>query len=415
MVVLMLPGLGLLLGAAWHYRGVFTFQPSALDPQAAGNGPAEGGPNTPLVYRIVKTNVVETNAFRWSQLESEDYRAYVQRLRDIGCPEQTIRDILIADIDKLFAPRVQAINPLAREVHYWEPDGRELESLADYRERQRQQREVDFTKRQALQDLLGVDLVSERNRVQGAEDRFGRRLGALPEEKRGQVRMVLEQFSDEETGIRQKSWEEGVPLSEEDQALLKELEQEREEAVAKLLTPAEYEQYQLALSPLAYKVRDQLFGMNATEQEYRAVYQLRQAYEAKWPDGAAPADPQQRADWEEATAALQAQIREKLGDARYAEYQRAQDPDFRELSVAAARYQVPARVAAEVYEYKAVVLEQRARVAGNRSFTPEQQQAALAAMAVETEQTVKNALGEQAYKAYLRSGQGAWLQAKPAP
>jgi hypothetical protein len=158
-----------------------------------------------------------------------------------------------------------------------------------------------------------------------------------------------------------------------------------------------------------------LFGMKATEQEYLAVYQLRRAYEAQWPDGTAPADPGQRAAWEEATAGLQAQIREKLGDDRFAEYLRARDPDFRELSVAAARYKVPAQTAAQVYEYKGVVLEQRARVAGNRSLTPDQQQAALEAMAAETAQTVKNTLGEQAYTAYLRSGQGGWIQGKPAP
>src|ERR1051325_7868593 len=51
--------------------------------------------------QTVITNVVATNDFRWTQLESEDYRAYIARLRSIGCPEQTIRDIVIADVDKL--------------------------------------------------------------------------------------------------------------------------------------------------------------------------------------------------------------------------------------------------------------------------------------------------------------------------
>ena len=35
---------------------------------------------------ILVTNLVATNDFRWSQLESEDYRAYITRLRSIGCP-----------------------------------------------------------------------------------------------------------------------------------------------------------------------------------------------------------------------------------------------------------------------------------------------------------------------------------------
>src|SRR5688572_27249118 len=47
--------------------------------------------------------VIRTNGFNWAQLESEDYRMYITRLRSIGCPEQTIRDIVIADLEKMMA------------------------------------------------------------------------------------------------------------------------------------------------------------------------------------------------------------------------------------------------------------------------------------------------------------------------
>src|SRR3954467_12150137 len=63
--------------------------------------------NEPIVITNVQREVI-TNAFQWAQLESEDYRTYIARLRAIGCPEQTIHDILIADLDKVLAPRVQA-------------------------------------------------------------------------------------------------------------------------------------------------------------------------------------------------------------------------------------------------------------------------------------------------------------------
>lgn len=50
--------------------------------------------------------VSAAQAFRWSQLESSDYRTYIANLRGIGCPEQTIRDIITADVDEAFyAPR----------------------------------------------------------------------------------------------------------------------------------------------------------------------------------------------------------------------------------------------------------------------------------------------------------------------
>jgi hypothetical protein len=43
--------------------------------------------------------------FQWSLLESPDYRTYIANLKAIGCPQQTIRDIIVADVDSLYAPR----------------------------------------------------------------------------------------------------------------------------------------------------------------------------------------------------------------------------------------------------------------------------------------------------------------------
>ena len=43
--------------------------------------------------------------FQWNQLESPDYRTYIANLKAIGCPKQTLRDIIVADLDSLYAPR----------------------------------------------------------------------------------------------------------------------------------------------------------------------------------------------------------------------------------------------------------------------------------------------------------------------
>ena len=72
----------------------------------------------------VTNEVAVTNQLQWRQLESEDYRAYINRLREIGCPEQTIRDIIIADLDKLLAPRVQSLKGRRADVKYWHPEGK---------------------------------------------------------------------------------------------------------------------------------------------------------------------------------------------------------------------------------------------------------------------------------------------------
>src|SRR5580765_6134617 len=58
------------------------------------------GKNSPLI----KTNVVlRRQPFTWSEIESPEYRTYIANLRRAGCPEKTIRDIIVADVNDLYA------------------------------------------------------------------------------------------------------------------------------------------------------------------------------------------------------------------------------------------------------------------------------------------------------------------------
>ena len=66
-----------------------------FDPAAA--------PTTPPVS--VKQQPEPGRQFQWKQIESSDYRTYIANLKAIGCPRQTIRDIITADVDSLYAPR----------------------------------------------------------------------------------------------------------------------------------------------------------------------------------------------------------------------------------------------------------------------------------------------------------------------
>ena len=57
--------------------------------------------------------------FSWSALESADYRTYITNLRSIGCPEQTIRDIILADVHGPYILRYRAIE---RRLWRLDPD-----------------------------------------------------------------------------------------------------------------------------------------------------------------------------------------------------------------------------------------------------------------------------------------------------
>src|SRR5690348_2993412 len=67
--------------------------------------------------------VVRRQFFSWQEVESPDYPTYIANLRNIGCPEQTIRDIIIADVNALYARR-RALELVTPEQQWWrsEPD-----------------------------------------------------------------------------------------------------------------------------------------------------------------------------------------------------------------------------------------------------------------------------------------------------
>src|SRR5687767_8601898 len=61
-------------------------------------------------------------AMHWSNIESTNYQVYITNLRTIGCPEETIRDIILTDLAKLYGRRRAAV--MANEPYrYWMPTG----------------------------------------------------------------------------------------------------------------------------------------------------------------------------------------------------------------------------------------------------------------------------------------------------
>src|SRR5688572_20916802 len=81
--------------------------------------PNLNGINSNNLLRIVKTNVlVRPNTFTWQQVESPDYAVYVENLRSLGMPNTTIRDIILADVDQLFAQRRRE-EAAKQDIEWW--------------------------------------------------------------------------------------------------------------------------------------------------------------------------------------------------------------------------------------------------------------------------------------------------------
>ena len=360
---------------------------------------------------VVEKIIVVTNEVKWAQLESEDYKTYIARLRSISCPEQTIRDIIIADLDKLLAPEILALRGRRKDLKYWNSEEEEMANNVDTREVARKAAELERRKRDILRELVNADLQRERLLSKGEDDYYERRLNWLPEDRRQQLRGLLERYDDDEQKIRDKETEEGDPLSITDRAQLRVLKQKREAELNALLTPQEREQYDLWLSTTGNSVRYALYGMNASEQEFQSVYQARKSFEDRWgrhdPD---LLDSASRARMEQDKEKMEETVQQSLGEQRYAEYKRGEDEDFHRLNSVVSRFKLSREKAGEVYGYKKVALDYRTQVRADPKLTLQQKDEALRAIAGETEASVKSALGEKAFRYYLRSGLGQWMR-----
>jgi len=354
--------------------------------------------------------VIRTNAFEWAQLEAEDYRTYIERLRSIGCPEQTIRDIVIADLEKLMAPRVREIEGHKEPPVYWKPDRKELVRAIETLEKTGKKQEVDFEKREIIRELLGVDLAAERSKTQGETDFYEERLTFLTSDKRSRVRMIMERANREEIALREKSWLENDELTLAERKELQEIAATKEREVGALLTPEELAKYNLWFSDSAYKVRDSFFAMEPSEEDFLAVYEIQREFDSEWGGKEIHArSVNERVEYENAKREYEDQIREQLGDERYEEYRRSRDDDFQQLQAAAVQFGLNTGIAAEVYGFKKVLQEERERVRQMPGLTLEQRSRVSTALADEAERAIIEVMGAKPYRYYIRSGAGRWI------
>jgi len=129
------------------------------------------------------TNVVlRRQFFSWRSVESDDYPTYVSNLREIGCPEQTIRDIIIADVNGLYTRR-RALEIVTPEQQWWrtEPDSNVVQVATE------KSRVLDDERRALLARLLGTnweagDLVNLPRPSRPGVVLDGSVLGSLPPE-----------------------------------------------------------------------------------------------------------------------------------------------------------------------------------------------------------------------------------------
>jgi hypothetical protein len=348
----------------------------------------------------------DTNAFHWGSVESDDYREYIANLRAIGCPEETIRDIIIADVNKLYAGRIAALYPSPRDFKFWQSENRN--NREERRDRERKRREVEEEKEALIKELLGIDYEDEMAKWDGRPDDDAWRLGFLTPEKQQAVEALQNKFRDMERALFNEIREAGGPPGPETRAKMAALRAQREAEMAQLLGPQDYQEYQLRNSNTARSMRDSLASFSPSEEEFRKIFEARNTFDEQFRFTRGGDDEAVREQRRLAQQQLDDQLRSVLGEERFAQYQLAQDDRYREAFEFAQRNNLPQETAKSLYDIRQTAEQQRRDLLNNQSIAPDQRSAALAQMADELKITLKATMTPEAYAQYLRDD-GGWV------
>ena len=120
-----------------------------------------------------------------------------------------------------------------------------------------------------------------------------------------------------------------------------------------------------------------------------------------------PAVPGPKRERVRGRAAFDAQVKTLLGPKRFADYQRAQDFNFREIFAFSRQNHLPQTAAIRVYEARRNADEQADEIQKDENLSPEERAAALVVLKAVTLNAISPALGGS-YQNYLE-GPGQWL------
>lgn len=373
----------------------------------------------PFVTHVV-TNVVYTTSaatvvanvpaaainFRWAQLESRDYRQYVANLKAIGCPWDTLKDIIIADLNTLYAPRLAQLRaPMEREAWWLTESSTRRTRWGNDAEASR----LEAEKRVILRELLGIDEVEALNAVWGVDEQTQQDLSCVPPEKRGDIAEINVTYDHREVEVTTRSL--GIYDREVDMEI-KRIRQERRAAMAKILTPTELFEFDLRFSRTAEDLRNHSPGFEYNEAEFRAAFAAVDKFESEFgEDGRAydRRDPEQRAARDAARETMKNEVKQALGEQRYTGWRRSQDQDFRMTYDFTHAWSMPDSVAFQVYELKEQGLAAASAIRNDANVSSEQGRAMRREIRAKIEQSIRQVMGEELGTRCLDGGYAGWL------
>jgi len=326
---------------------------------------------------IIKTNVVLRHQFiSWSHVESPDYPTYIANLRSIGCPEQTIRDIIIADVNSLYAKR-RATEILTPEQEWWrsEPSPKVVKLAAD------KSIALDKERRALLVKLLGPDweggdLAGLPRPTRPGVVLDGPILGTLATDTKDAVANISADAQGRMQAYIQQMRDAG---REPDPAELNRMRQDTRNQLAGVLNPAQLEEYLLRYSQTANDLRAELGKLkyfNATPDEFRAMFRADDSLTQQLQALGNGNDPMTVAQRNSLIQQRDNALRLALGTTRFVQYQKLQDPLYQQAMATAIQNGDP-NTADAIYGINLAAQNEQNAIQSNTNLTDAQKALAL--------------------------------------
>lgn len=342
----------------------------------------------------------ELAGLHWSQVESDEYPRYIANLRAWGCPERLVRDIVRADIEALFDRRL----PVS-EVSGLPPWAGINRRNAARRAHRQALVALAGEQRALLRTLLDLDDVHRLDEWRQARD-FWIVVGFLPEEQARAVFTLTLDCQDEIRLITERA--DGVVL-DEDRRQMWACFQRGQQALQARFTPAQFEEYRLRLG-MDHLANLHLETLGLTGAEVREIARLdaQRADPLREFVGAPPEHPgKEEAEREVAFARSLADF---LGPERHAEYQRAQDSDYRDLFEFVRSTGLASETARRAFEVRTMAGEEADRIDADTALSLEAREQAREALYARTYARLVDVLGSEPTAAYVND-HGRWLRA----
>jgi hypothetical protein len=334
--------------------------------------------------------VFTAKKFNWQDVEADAYRAYIESLRGVGCPDDKIRTIVLADVNELFDKK-RTREAVQHDMQWWRAEALNAALVNVLQERGRA---LEEERTALIARLLGqeaADAEKSETLVWSSVQLSGPVLGSLPPKTHNEVQEICARSMERHQTYFWSRVNEGQPMNQVEMARLR--EQTRAD-LRKVLNDDQVEEFVLRYSHNAARLRDELRGFEPTPEEFRKIFRVTDPLEHQMQMEFGGIEAMSEKQRERFDRQRDEAIRDALTPQRYQAYSLTKDPLYRQAQMVALQYGAPPKAILPIYQMTKLNESKRQQIINDAKLTPQQKSEALNAMNIEQQQRIQRIVTE---------------------